>query len=152
MANRNAVIVTSSVVALASLALVSVSAPQAHAGNFLQDLAQKFGINKEQVKQFRQEHRVENQAERQQKLEARLNQDVQDGKITSAQKDMILVKAREMQSFMESLKDKSPQERRDAMKQKHEELKKWAEDNNIPKPFALNGPHGPGGHGTMHHR
>ncbi len=31
-------------------------------------------------------------------------------------------------------------------------LKKWAEDNNIPKPFALNGPHGPGGHGPMHHR
>ncbi len=151
MANRKAVIITSSVVALASLALVSVSAPQAHAGNFLQDLAAKFGIKHEQMQQFRQEHHQQNQADRLQKLTERLDQAIKEGKLTTEQKGMILAKAAEMQSFRDSLKDKSPQERRDAMKQKHDELKKWAEDNHIPEPFALRGPLGHrGDHGPMH--
>jgi hypothetical protein len=139
MANRKAIIVTSSVVALASLALVSVAAPQARAGNFLQDLAAKFGIKHEQVQQFRQEHREQNQAEHLQKLTTRLDQAVKDGKLTVEQKNMILAKVAEMQNFHDSLKGKSPQQRREALKQKHEELKKWAEDNHIPAPFALGG-------------
>lgn len=139
MVNRKATFVTTGVVALASVALLGIAAPQAHAGSIWDTLAQKFGIKKEQVQQNWMQHRQENQAERLQRLADHLDQAVKDGKLTAQQKDVILTKAKEMQAFHDSLKDKPPQERRAALKLKHDELVQWASDNNIPAPFALGG-------------
>jgi hypothetical protein len=68
-------------------------------------------------------------------FEERLTQAVADGKITEEQKEKILDKHEEMQAKMESLKDLEPEERKAQMQTLHEELKKWAEENNIDFPF-----------------
>jgi hypothetical protein len=44
-----------------------------------------------------------------------------------------------MLTFRESLKDKSEDERKEAIKANRDELKKWAEDNKIPLRFMLGG-------------
>ena len=68
-----------------------------------------------------------------------------DGKITQAQADLITAKHAELKTFMESLKDKTAAERMEAMKTKMDELKQWAEDNDIPLQYlhlGMKGPHG----------
>lgn len=111
---------------------------QANDGNALVDkIAKKFNLNKDDVQKVFDENRAEHDAERQQRLEKKLDKAVSDGKITSAQKDQIIAKLKEMKSFFDSLKDKSPAERRTALKDKRAELHKWAKDNNIPEGLLM---------------
>lgn len=71
------------------------------------------------------EHRAE-------RVNNRLDQAVKNGKITTEQKAAIETKLQELKQFRETLKDMTPQQRRDAMKQKMQELKDWAKANSIP--------------------
>jgi hypothetical protein len=98
-------------------------------------IATKFNLKKDDVQAVFDQDRQEHQQEMQQRLEDRLNKAVTDGKITQQQKTQILDKLKEMKTYIESLKDKTPEERRNLMKAKHDELKKWAQDNNIPLQF-----------------
>lgn len=138
--------------AAGSLGLASVGALAAtstnSSGSLVDDVTNHFHLNKSEVQQVFDNHRKTEQANHEQKYEDRLNQAVKDGKLTSDQKDKILAKHKEMISFMESLKDKTPQERHDAMKTKMDELKTWEKDNNIPVGY-LGGP-GMGHHGFGH--
>lgn len=109
-------------------------------------IANKFHLNKNDVQAVVDQNRTEHQAERQQKYEARLDQAVKDGKLTSAQKDQILAKEKELKDYADSIKDKSPKERHQLMKAKFDELKTWAQQNNIPQQYLHPGLHGPGGH------
>ena len=52
--------------------------------------------------------------------------------LTAEQKRQIRAKAVELKQLHQTLRRKSPQERRAAMQAKHEELKAWAEQNSIP--------------------
>lgn len=90
----------------------------------------------------------------QKKIADRLQQAVEAGKLTAEQRDLILAKLKELQAFRESLKDKTPKERHQALKQKHQELKTWAKDNKIPLPLLhrKHGPHGPKAHLKAHLR
>lgn len=145
------------VLALATIGIVGASTlgvslaahAQSSGGNTLVDkVAQKFNLNKDDVQKVFDQDWAERDAERQQKMEEKLTQAVQDGKITSEQKDKIVAKLKEMKTFMDSLKDKSVAERRSEMKAKRAELKQWAKDNNIPERFLMpGGMHaGPGSH------
>lgn len=110
-------------------------------------LATKFHLNKADVQAVFDQDKQEHDQVMQQRLEDRLSQAVKDGKITSGQKTEILNKLSEMRSFMESQKDKTPQERKTAMDQKRTELEQWAKDNNIPQQYLK-----PlGGHRPMMH-
>ena len=80
-------------------------------------------------------------------MKDRLAQAVKDGKLTQAQADKITAKMAEMKTFMESQKDKTKEERKTAMEAKRDELKKWAEDNDIPEGYMPMGHGGPGGRG-----
>lgn len=111
-------------------------------------LATKFNLNKSDVQAVFDEDRSAHDTEMQQKMEERLDQAVTDGKITSAQKTLILNKQKEMKTFMDSLKDKTDDERDAAMKTKMAELKTWASDNNISEEYLGPMGHGPGGPGT----
>lgn len=113
-------------------------------------ISSKFHLNKSDVQAVVDQNRADHRAEREKKFEDRLNQAVSDGKLTSSQKDQILAKEKELKSYMDSIKDKSPQERRQLMKTKLDELKTWATTNNIPMQYLRfghgHGPgHGPGG-------
>lgn len=111
---------------------------QANDGNTLVDkIAEKFNLNKADVQKVFDDNKAENQAERQQKLEQRLDKAVSDGKITSSQKEEILAKLKDFQSFIDSLKGKTPAERRVAIKAKKKELRQWAKDNKIPEGILM---------------
>ena len=139
-----------SIVALGGMAgsgIVSAAASGDSSGSspsLADEIAGKFHLNKSDVQAVVDQHRAEHQAERQKKFEDRLNQAVADGKLTSAQKDQILAKQTELKNYMDSIKDKSPQERHQLMKAKLDELKAWAKANNIPSQYAHFGPHRPG--------
>ena len=108
-------------------------------------IATKFHLNKSDVQSVIKQNKQQHEAERQQKYEAKLDQAVKDGKLTSTQKTEILAKEKELKSYAESLKDKTPQERHQLMKTKLDELKTWAQQNNIPMQYLRHGMHGHGG-------
>jgi hypothetical protein len=136
------------IVGLASITGLAAAATDSNTGTSLVDrIATRFNLNKDDVQKVFEENRAEREAEHQQKIEERLNQAVTDGKITSVQKDQILSKLSELKTFMETLKDKTHEERHTAMEQKRTELEQWAKDNNIPTEYLrfLHG-RGHGGH------
>lgn len=105
-------------------------------------IAQKFNLNKADVQKVFDENRAEHEAEHKQKLKERLDQAVKDGKLTQDQENKIIAKLEELKANRESLKDKTPEQRREAMKAKRAELEQWAKDNNIPEQYVM-------GHGGM---
>lgn len=103
--------------------------------SLIQKLADKFGLKKEDVQSVFDQHRTEMQAAMQAKFTAQLDQYEKDGKITEAQKKLILEKHKEIQaqrqSEIQNLQNKTPEERRAAMEARRAQLEKWAQDNGI---------------------
>lgn len=118
-------------------------------------IAQKFNLSTSDVQAVVDEvmktQMQEMQAKHEQNMKDRLAKAVADGTLTQAQADLLAAKQADMQAFMESMKDKTPAERKDAMQKKMAEMKQWMKDNNIPDEFAHPGMgmrhHGP--HGDM---
>jgi ATP/maltotriose-dependent transcriptional regulator MalT len=120
-------------------------------------IASHFHLSKGDVQKVIQQDRQSHEAQRQQRLEQRLDTAVKQGKLTEAQKTLILNKLKELQSQHEQAKQqpggKTAAERQAYMKQQRQQLEQWAKDNNIPlqylrPPGGSRGPHGPpaGGH------
>lgn len=118
-----------------------------HMSSLVEEIASKFSLDKTKVQAVFDEQREAHQAEREQETKERLATAVTEGKLTQAQADMITAKQAEMKTFMESLKDKTEDERHAAMDTKRDELKKWAQDNSIPEEYFHPGGrgHGPSG-------
>ncbi|OGH07543.1 MAG: hypothetical protein A2171_01475 [Candidatus Levybacteria bacterium RBG_13_35_9] len=117
----------------------------------IQKLADKFGLNKDEVQKVFDEARDEHQAQMQTRFEERLAQAVKDGKITEAQKTLILNKHKEMQEEreknMESWKNLTPDERKSQMETKRTKMQTWAKENGIDMQYFLgSGGFGPRGH------
>jgi hypothetical protein len=140
----------------ASVATADTSDPQS---SLVQKISDKFKLNKSEVQAVFDEHRSEKRAAHEAKFEKRLTQAVEDGKITEDQKSKILAKHKELaarfESEKDSLKDKSPEERRAAMQSLRTELEQWAKDNGIDtkwlKGFVVKGFKGGHGHGPGDH-
>lgn len=105
----------------------------------VQNLAEKFGLSESDVQSVFEETRT-------QEKEERLDELVDDGTITEAQKQLILDKEEEQQTKMEEIMDQSmtASERRDAMDALRDEMDTWADENDIPQE-ALRLCFGPGG-------
>jgi hypothetical protein len=151
---RKALLAAGAITTLSLAGVVGVNSAAAHNGsnevgisNLVSKIAEKFNLDEDEVQVVFDEEREARQAEHQQKLEERLSQAVEDGNITEDQKSAILEKLAELHSEHESLKDLGPEERRDAMKDKRDELKQWANDNDIPLRYLA-----PFGHRHMMHR
>ena len=122
--------------------------------SLIQKLASKFGVEEAEVESVFNEHRQEMQTEREAKFSAKLDEAVEAGEITAEQKQAILDKHEEMRSKHEELKDLSQEERREKMKGLKDEMRDWAEENDIdmrdiaPKgEKGMKGGKGMGGHG-----
>ncbi len=129
----------------------------ANSSNLIDHFAERFNLNRDEVQSVFDEHRSAQRAEHEQVMQDHLAQAVTDGKITQAQADLLLVKHTEMQTFMASLTDQTPEERREAMQTKRDEMRQWAQENNIPLqnlPLGMPGRHGQmgGQMGTGFHR
>ena len=155
-----------------ALGLVAGSAATIHAqttttgnnpfSNLVTAISSKFNLNQSDVQnvvdQVMADSRAKMEANKQQEFADRLAQAVKDAKLTQAQADLIAAKAKEVHTFMDSLKDKTVAERQTAMKTEMDSLKQWATENNIPQQFLMfAGPyrfeghgHGRFGFGMMH--
>lgn len=152
-------------VALASLAgagVVSAATTTSSSSDgpsaLIDKIAAKFHLNKTDVKAVFDEDRASHEADRQKANEATLTQAVKDGKITEAQKALILSKQAELKANRDadhdSMADKTRAERKANMDAKRAAIEKWATDNNIPIEYLHPGgghgdPGGPHGRGGM---
>lgn len=123
--------------AAGTLGISNVSAQDTSYPNIVQRLAQKFNLDANQVQEVFMEVHNQRQAEMEARLVQRLEDMVVDGKITQDQKQMILNKHEEMQAKMDEWKDLEPEARRGKMQAYHEEIRTWAEENNLDFPFPL---------------
>jgi hypothetical protein len=125
----------------------------------VQKIADKFGLKQSDVQTVFDQEREARKVKMEEEYESRLTTLVKDGKITEAQKQLILAKHKELetsrQSAMQNEKGKTEEERkkdREANKTKmdteRKELEAWAKQNNIDVQylmgFGMRGGHGPG--------
>jgi hypothetical protein len=143
---KNKLIVAAAVTAvvgaasLTGMQLVSAQSNNpADGNNLIQKIAQKFNLKPADVKAVFDQNQAEHQAARQQKITDELTQAVKDGKLTEAQKQLILSKLTavqaQMQANRDSLNDKTPAERKAAMDAQKADLEAWAKTNNIPTDY-----------------
>lgn len=106
-----------------------------HNEAIVQKIADKFGLNKDEVQKVFDEERTARQAEMQVKLEERLAQAVTDGKITDAQKTLILNKHKELQeergTKRQNWQNLTREQRKTQMESKKAELETWTNQNGI---------------------
>lgn len=103
----------------------------------VQRLAQRFGLKEEDVQSVFDEVHQERRAEMEARFLERLDQLVAEGKITQDQKQKLLDKQEELELKMEEYKNLEPTDRREKMKEFHQEMKKWADENDIEFPFMV---------------
>lgn len=117
----------------------------------VQKIAQKFQIDQAEVQAvFDEEHKAR-ETEMEARHEAYLKQLVSEGKITEAQKQLLLQKHEEMRAQRpnrEAMKSLSSDERKAQMDTKRQELDTWAKQNGID-PDYLMGPMMGKMHGRM---
>lgn len=135
------------ITSVAGLGMASAETNSNGQTSLIDKIAQKFNLNKDEVKAVFEADRSERHAEMEAKAKEHLTQAVKDGKLTQEQADKITAKRAEMKAFRESLEGKTDEERKTAMEANREELKKWAADNDIPMKY-VHGPHI--GHGRGH--
>lgn len=132
------------------------SADEAEHQSFAQRIAERFGIDESEVETFMEEQRAERQEERQAALEERLTEAVENGEITSEQKDLIIEKHAELKTEREENRperdgEKPTEEEREAMKAEREErraeLESWAEENGIDMEYFMGDKEGHGDRG-----
>jgi hypothetical protein len=103
--------------------------------SLIQKFAKKFGLKESDVQTVFDEERTTRQAEMQTRYEEQLTQYVKDGKITEAQKQLIINKHKELQTANQTertdMRDLTPEQRRTQMETKREELETWATQNGI---------------------
>lgn len=104
----------------------------------VQKIADRFGLDEDEVQKVLVEFREEHKAQMQENFYTRLNNLVESGKITANQKQAIISKFEEMKEEHKKLDDLSPEERNAKIKDhlnnrknRAKELKTWAQENNI---------------------
>jgi len=121
-------------------------------------LVSVFKLNKTDVEKVFTDYRAENQKTRQaemlMKITEKLSALVKDGKITEAQKNLILNKHKQLQTQrqadVEKWQSMTPAERMTEMAKRQTELEAWAKQNNIDISYVLGFGNGYGrGRGMM---
>lgn len=97
--------------------------------NLAQKIAQKFNLNQNEVQAVINENR-------QARHEDRLDNLVKDGKITEAQKELIINKMQEWDDIKPDFTSMNTTERLEAMQKHRDEMIAWAKDNGIDPNFV----------------
>ena len=105
--------------------------------NLVNAIAARFNLNVADVQQVFDQQKSQMDVQHQQMEANRIQQLVTDGKLTQDQADKIVAKRKEIQTFMETLKDKTQADRDAAIKSEMGSLKTWATDNNIPQQYVM---------------
>ncbi len=138
---------------LASAALVGsgllihpVFAQKSGTTGLVQQLATKFNLKESDVQVVFDQYKQTAEADREAKQTTRLDQAVKDGKLTAAQKDLILAKQKEVKAQMDALHNSTDAkaDRKTAMDKIQTDLQSWAKQNSIDLKWV--GPFGGRGH------
>lgn len=146
-------IATAAAPVFAASPVSSQSSPQDRREILIQALVQRFNLNKSDVQQFFQDQESQRFNEVLTRLGERLSDEVTQGHLTEAQKNAILVKAKEVKAKHDALRSLSEAERETQMKQYRSELEAWVTQQGIDKRYLRDlvggGHHGPrdGRHG-----
>lgn len=109
-------------------------------GTLADKIATKLNMPRGEVKAVLAEAKAQRLQERQQTVEEQLSELVKQGKLTEEQKTKLLAKQAELQAArqaeVEAMKGKTKDEARAIVKDYHDELKTWAEENGIPLKFV----------------
>ena len=109
----------------------------------VQKIADKFGLNKDEVQKVFDQERADRKSQMEQKFEDNLTSLVNDGKITDAKKTLILNKHKELEaqkgSQKSDFKNLTPEERKSQMDAKKTELENWAKENGIDLKYLFGG-------------
>jgi hypothetical protein len=132
--SKKVIIPTAVLVGLAAVGLFGIKSIGA-VGNGHSPLAEKianrFGLNKDEVEAVFEEDRTQRQDEMKARYEDRLNQAVSDGKITEEQKQAVVAKKAELQENRQEMANLSDEERKQKMDEHRQEMETWAEENGI---------------------
>lgn len=120
--------------------------------SIIEKIAQKFNLNKDEVQKVFDEEREERVKVMQERFAKILDEAVDKGELTEAQKNLIIAKKAEIKGNIEAKRDEnmdlSREEMQTKMKAQKEELEKWASDNGIDMKYLMGmGGFGRGGHG-----
>lgn len=107
---------------------------QSKSDSLAEKIASKFNLSQDEVQAVVDESKQEHMADRQAKKTERLQEKVNDGTLTAEQKTLLEARFTQMQEERMQFRDQdlTREERQTQMKQKRDELKSWAEENNIP--------------------
>lgn len=132
-----------------SSAFAQTTNDQNHMTSLVQSIATKFGLKEADVQAVFDAEKEKHHAQMLANVEKKLAQLVTDGKITEAQKQLILQKREEMQKAREAKKETksslTPEERKSQMEAKKTELEAWAKENGIAMQYLMLGGRGHGG-------
>ncbi|MFC1649790.1 hypothetical protein ACFL2C_03720 [Patescibacteria group bacterium] len=138
MKNRFAIPVLALIMLGTAALAVPATLAQVNAGDYppiVQKLAEKFGLNEDEVASVFEENREEHYAQMQAKFTERLDEAVASDQITTEQKELILQKQEELRAFRQENHDAamemSPEERHEFHENHRNELKIWANENGI---------------------
>ena len=107
-------------------------------GNYpsvIEKIAERFSVSVDEVKEVIDEARQERHQEMVNRFEGRLDNLVANNQLTEVQKEALLEKMSEMRQAFGELKDLSPEEKKAEMQTINEEMKTWAEENDIQLGF-----------------
>lgn len=126
------------IIAIAAMNSVSFANAQDSDSNretLVSRISSRFGLNESEVADTFNQYRSERGAERHEKmherLQERLDSEVQKGTLTQDQEFAIMAKHDELEGKYDDLYELSPEDRREARADMHEELMAWAESNGI---------------------
>jgi heat shock protein HspQ len=97
----------------------------------VQRIADEFNLNVSEVEEVFDDERDERRAEMYALFAERLNDAVSEGKLTEDQRDVILEHHEDMQNQMESLTGLTHDERKQKIREIHEEFRLWVESEGI---------------------
>lgn len=124
-------------IGIAGLGAVTVSAAT-NAINYppiVQKIAQKFGLKEADVQAVFDQNTIDQQATRQARIKAKLDQAVKDGKIAAGQEQTILSKIQDLQKQQEANRTNfttlTPAQRQAALQKERQDLEDWAKQNNL---------------------
>src|SRR4051812_32846039 len=113
MKTNKALIITAAALAVVVTGVAGVASAQPATGStsLIDRIAERFHLNKSEVKQVFDDNKAAGQAQRQKASASRLDQAVKSGKLTAVQKSLILAKRQELNAFLASLSTMSPADR-----------------------------------------
>lgn len=97
----------------------------------VEKLVKAFNLDRAKVGEVLEEHRQERVAQHKARFEERLDKMVEEGTLTTDQKEAILKKMDELKTVHEEIRNLAPEQRWEALEKHRTELESWAKENGI---------------------